>query len=65
MLIIARLQSMLSNPDRFGDCLIWDTDGLCFIVAHTAPGLYEEVLPEAFRHSNLHLFTRQLNIYRF
>ena len=62
---IARLHNMLSHPDRFGDCLVWDADGLCFIVAHTVPRLFEEVLPEAFGHSNLHSFTRQLNIYGF
>lgn len=62
---IARLHSMLADPDHFMDCLCWDDEGLCFIVAHTTPRLFDEVLPTAFGHRNLHSFTRQLNIYGF
>lgn len=62
---IAKLHDMLSNPDRFGDCFMWDSDGVCLLVAHNAPRLYEQVLPAAFGHSNLHSLTRQLNIYGF
>jgi len=62
---VEKLYRMLSQPTSFCGCVSWDTAGTSFIVSHNNPRLYTHVLPDAFGHSNLHSFTRQLNIYGF
>ncbi|GAA5922106.1 uncharacterized protein JCM15063_003188 [Sporobolomyces koalae] len=61
---IEKLFSILSRPSLYGDCMMWNEDGDSFFVAHTEK-LIREVLPEHFCHSNIHSFTRQLNVYNF
>lgn len=62
---IEKLFNILAQPAAFRDCLVWDESGTAFIVSHANPRLLQQVLPDAFGHSNLHSFTRQLNIYGF
>jgi len=62
---IEKLYNILAQPGSFRDCLVWDEGGTAFIVSHANPRLLQQVLPDAFGHSNLHSFTRQLNIYGF
>ncbi len=62
---IEKLYNILAQPASFRDCLVWDEAGTAFIVSHANPRLLQQVLPDAFGHSNLHSFTRQLNIYGF
>lgn len=62
---IEKLYHILSQPSLFRDCLVWDEGGTSFIVSHANRRLLQQVLPDAFGHSNLHSFTRQLNIYGF
>ena len=62
---IEKLYSILVRPSSFRDCLVWDEAGTAFIVSHANPRLLQQVFPDAFGHSNLHSFTRQLNIYGF
>lgn len=62
---IEKLFNILAQPASFRDCLVWDESGTAFIVSHANPRLLQQVLPDAFGHSNLHSFTRQLNIYGF
>lgn len=56
---IDKLYSMLLHPNNFRDCLVWDEGGTCFIVSHGNPRLLNQVLPNAFGHSNLHSFTSE------
>ncbi|KAM0793406.1 hypothetical protein ACM66B_000858 [Microbotryomycetes sp. NB124-2] len=62
---IAKLTHLVDNPDEFRDCIVWDDDGTSFIVSHASNRLLQEVLPKFFSHSNIHSFTRQLNVYGF
>ncbi|GAA6062692.1 hypothetical protein JCM10212_004750 [Sporobolomyces blumeae] len=61
---IDKLYTILSQPGSYGDCIKWNDDGDSFFVAHTDK-LTRTVLPEYFEHSNIHSFTRQLNVYSF
>ncbi|GAA5875825.1 hypothetical protein JCM16303_004010 [Sporobolomyces ruberrimus] len=61
---IEKLYGILSRPDTYGDCMKWSASGDAFFVAHSDK-LVREVLPEQFCHSNIHSFTRQLNVYNF
>ncbi|KAK4055260.1 hypothetical protein OIV83_000542 [Microbotryomycetes sp. JL201] len=62
---IAKLTHLVDNPDEFRDCIVWDDAGSSFIVCHASGRLLQEVLPKFFGHSNIHSFTRQLNVYGF
>ena len=62
---IKKLYNLLAQPTSFADCLVWDEAGTAFIVAHANQRLIQKDLPDAFSHSNLHSFTRQLNTYGF
>ncbi|KAK4057628.1 hypothetical protein OIO90_001275 [Microbotryomycetes sp. JL221] len=62
---IAKLTHLVDNPDEFRDCIVWDDTGTSFIVCHASSRLLQEVLPKFFSHSNIHSFTRQLNVYGF
>ncbi|SCZ90737.1 BZ3500_MvSof-1268-A1-R1_Chr1-3g02200 [Microbotryum saponariae] len=59
---IAKLEYLLSHPEYFKDCMVWDDSGTSFIVCHAQPRLLSEVLPSFYQHSSLHAFTRQLNV---
>jgi hypothetical protein len=59
------MYDLLAHPANFRDCSVWDEAGAAFIVSHANPRLLQQVFPGAFGHSNLHSFTRQLNIYGF
>lgn len=61
---IEKLFNILSRPATYGDCIKWSASGDSFFVAHTEK-LTRDVLPEHFSHSNIHSFTRQLNVYNF
>ncbi|KDE06032.1 hypothetical protein MVLG_03586 [Microbotryum lychnidis-dioicae p1A1 Lamole] len=62
---IAKLEYLLSHPEYFKDCMVWDDTGTSFIVCHAQPRLLSEVLPSFYQHASLHAFTRQLNVYGF
>ncbi|GAA6014830.1 hypothetical protein JCM11491_002131 [Sporobolomyces phaffii] len=61
---IEKLYGILSRPATYGDCMRWSDAGDSFFVAHSEK-FVQEVLPEQFCHSNIHSFTRQLNVYSF
>ncbi|GAA5951052.1 hypothetical protein JCM3765_004666 [Sporobolomyces pararoseus] len=61
---IDKLFGILSRPAIYGDVLKWNDSGDSFFVAHSDKFI-KEVLPEQFCHSNIHSFTRQLNVYNF
>ncbi|SCV68663.1 BQ2448_784 [Microbotryum intermedium] len=58
---ISKLEYLLSHPEFFKDCMVWDDMGTSFIICHAQPRLLSEVLPSFYQHSSLHAFTRQLN----
>ncbi|GAA5944348.1 hypothetical protein JCM3775_002892 [Rhodotorula graminis] len=61
---VQKLFSMLSDPEHYQDVILWNHAGDAFFVAHN-DRFINEVLPNAFGHSNVHSFTRQLNVYNF
>ncbi|ORY73396.1 HSF-type DNA-binding-domain-containing protein [Leucosporidium creatinivorum] len=61
---IAKLLELLDNPSEYCDCLVWDDAGRGVIICNS-PRLTQEILPRFFGHSNIHSFTRQLNVYGF
>ncbi|GAA6056010.1 hypothetical protein JCM3770_002140 [Rhodotorula araucariae] len=61
---VQKLWDMLSDPQHFQDVILWNRAGDAFFVAHN-DRFISEVLPSAFGHSNVHSFTRQLNVYNF
>ncbi|BGP52504.1 hypothetical protein JCM8202_000151 [Rhodotorula sphaerocarpa] len=61
---IFKIFSMLSDPERYQDVILWDHVGEAFFVAHN-DRFVNEVLREQFQHTNIHSFTRQLNVYQF
>ena len=54
---------MLSSSE-FHECVRWSPDGQSFVFKQTHPKLLEG-FTRFFRHSNVHSFVRQLNIYGF
>ncbi|KAM0755878.1 winged helix DNA-binding domain-containing protein [Meredithblackwellia eburnea MCA 4105] len=62
---ISKLTALLSEPELYRDCLVWDQTGSSFILSHSNPRFLHDVLPKSFGHSNLQSFTRQLNVYDF
>ncbi|ORY84665.1 HSF-type DNA-binding-domain-containing protein [Leucosporidium creatinivorum] len=60
---ISKLVHLLSHRD-FQEVIRWTDAGDAFVFAHTSPVLLE-VFARFFRHSNVHSFVRQLNIYDF
>ncbi|BGP36489.1 hypothetical protein JCM10450v2_000388 [Rhodotorula kratochvilovae] len=61
---VQKLWDMLSDPQHYQDVILWNHAGDSFFVAHN-DRFITEVLPSAFGHSNVHSFTRQLNVYNF
>ncbi|GAA5838544.1 hypothetical protein JCM9279_003277 [Rhodotorula babjevae] len=61
---VQKLFQMLSDPEHYQDVILWNHAGDAFFVAHN-DRFINEVLPNAFGHSNVHSFTRQLNVYNF
>ncbi|GAA5892290.1 hypothetical protein JCM6882_003631 [Rhodosporidiobolus microsporus] len=60
---ISKLYHLLSNP-VYSDVIRWSGDGSSVLYVHTSQRLLE-TLSRFFRHSNLHSFSRQMNIYGF
>ncbi|GAA6033257.1 hypothetical protein JCM8097_003020 [Rhodosporidiobolus ruineniae] len=60
---ISKLNHLLSNP-VYSDVIRWSGDGKSVIYVHTSQRLLD-TLSRFFRHSNLHSFSRQMNIYGF
>ncbi|KAG0664067.1 hypothetical protein C6P46_001928 [Rhodotorula mucilaginosa] len=61
---VYKIFAMLSDPERYQDVILWDHTGEAFFVAHN-DRFVSEVLREQFQHTNIHSFTRQLNVYQF
>ncbi|POY75339.1 hypothetical protein BMF94_1567 [Rhodotorula taiwanensis] len=61
---IAKLVHLLSRPETYQDCIVWDSTGESFILSANKR-LTGEVFPRLFGHSTLPSFTRQLNVYGF
>ncbi|GAA6016779.1 hypothetical protein JCM10207_003249 [Rhodosporidiobolus poonsookiae] len=60
---ISKLYHLLNNP-VYSDVIRWSGDGKSILYVHTSKRLLD-TLSRFFRHSNLHSFSRQLNIYAF
>ncbi|GAA5997363.1 uncharacterized protein JCM10292_000205 [Rhodotorula paludigena] len=61
---ISKLYHLLSHPDSYQDCVVWDGSGNSFII-NSNKRFARDVLPQVFGHSNIASFTRQLNVYGF
>ncbi|KAM0753472.1 hypothetical protein T439DRAFT_322375 [Meredithblackwellia eburnea MCA 4105] len=65
MPFIKKLRGLLLRGDLYGDALVWDQEGECFIVSTTSKRLTDDILPKTFGHHNVSSFNRQLNVYGF
>ncbi|BGP36488.1 hypothetical protein JCM10450v2_000387 [Rhodotorula kratochvilovae] len=61
---IAKLNHLVSYPECYQDCVVWDSSGESFII-NANKRFVSEVLPRLFGHGNAASFTRQLNVYGF
>ncbi|GAA6056008.1 hypothetical protein JCM3770_002139 [Rhodotorula araucariae] len=61
---IAKLNHLVSYPECYQDCVVWDSSGESFII-NANRRFVNEVLPRLFGHTNAASFTRQLNVYGF